>query len=176
MAIELIQAGIKKVVIVEKSAGFGGTWRDNRYPGCRCDIPAHLYSYSFAPNADWSRVYPDQVEILAYLNRVAAEHDLFRYTVFSAAVREAEWDPREGKWHVVVERQGSKETEFEDSFTITTDCLVSAVGQLNVPYRPKIPGLERFEGKVMHTARWSLEANLGGLRTGIIGNGESGLP
>lgn len=173
MAIKLIEAGINRIVIVEKSAGFGGTWRDNRYPGCRCDIPAHLYSFSFAPNADWSRVYPDQTEILAYLNKVAAEHDLFRYAVFSSAVEGAEWDQSNGKWHVTVQRQGVKDAEFESSFTITTDFLISAVGQLNVPYTPKIPGLEKFQGKVMHTARWSLEADLEGLRTGIIGNGRS---
>ncbi|KAK6369602.1 hypothetical protein LTS17_009508 [Exophiala oligosperma] len=175
MAIKLLEAGIKNIVIIEKSCGFGGTWRDNRYPGCRCDVPAHLYSFSFAPNPDWTRVYPDQIEILEYLNKVAADHDLFRYTTFAAVVRRAEWDESSNKWLIDVEHQSSKDSEFERSFTITTDFLISAVGQLNVPYTPKIPGIESFQGKVMHTARWAHDTNLEGLRVGIIGNGATAV-
>lgn len=173
MAIKLIEAGITKIVIIEKSAGFGGTWRDNRYPGCRCDVPAHLYSFSFAGNPDWSRVYPAQIEILAYLTKVATKYDLFQYIRFCSEVEGAVWNDTESKWKVTVKVLGSKDAEFESSYSIITDFLVSAVGQLNVPYTPNLPGLKTFKGKIMHSARWNLATDLQNLRIGIIGNGKT---
>ncbi|KAH7350441.1 cyclohexanone monooxygenase [Pyrenochaeta sp. MPI-SDFR-AT-0127] len=175
IAVKLIEAGITNIVIFEKSSGFGGTWRDNRYPGCRCDVPAHLYSYSFAGNPNWSRVYPGQEEILAYLTQVAGSHDLFRYTRFSSAVETATWDEVESRWKVSIRNLGAKDAEFDATYTMTADFLISAIGQLNEPYTPELPGLEGFGGKVVHSARWGSGIDLRGLRVGVVGNGATAV-
>lgn len=159
----------QNLIIVEKSAGLGGTWRDNKYPGCCCDVWSHLYSYSFEPNAEWTREYPGQEEILGYLLGVAHKYQLYRYIRFNTAVQEARWDDEAKKWNVAVEVLGGKDAEFGKEYTVACDYLVSAVGQLNMPRMPDIEGLEGFKGKVMHSARWDWSYDLKGKKAAIIG-------
>ncbi|EEH11581.1 monooxygenase [Histoplasma capsulatum G186AR] len=171
-AISLLKNDIHNFVIVEKSGGLGGTWRDNKYPGCCCDINSHLYSYSFEQNPSWSRLYPSQEEILMYLHDVAEKYKLFRYIRFNSTVEEARWDDDARKWRIVVKVAGeSKDAEFADQYTLTSDFLVSAVGQLNSPSYPPIPGIEDFQGRIIHSARWDWTYDIKGKRVGIIGNG-----
>ncbi|KIW02426.1 uncharacterized protein PV09_06242 [Verruconis gallopava] len=171
-AIDLITKNkCKNFIILEKSGGLGGTWRDNKYPGCCCDVWSHLYSYSFEQNPDWTREYPGQEEILEYLVGVAQKYELYRYVRFNTAVESAVWDDAAKKWKTKVQVQGNKDAEFCPSYTITSDFLVSAVGQLNVPQMPSIPGLDEFKGKLMHSARWDWSYDLQGKAVAIIGNG-----
>lgn len=130
---------------------------------------SHLYSYSFEQNPDWTREYPGQEEILAYLQGVAHKYQLYRYVRFNTAVQEARWDEETKKWLVDVEVLGGKDAEFNREYTIKSDFLVSAVGQLNVPRLPDIEGLEGFKGKVMHSARWDWTYDLAGKKAAIIG-------
>ncbi|KAF2498128.1 flavin-binding monooxygenase-like protein [Lophium mytilinum] len=172
MAIDLIRRNkCHNFVILEKSSGVGGTWHDNKYPGCCCDVSSHLYSYSFEQNPDWSRVYPGQEEILDYLIHVAEKYKLYKYIRFNTSVEEARWDDNELKWKTDVKVSGDKDSEFNDCYTITSDFLISAVGQLNQPAYPKIPGLDDFHGRVMHSARWDWSYDLSGKKIAIIGNG-----
>src|SRR3954465_12355165 len=97
-AIGLARAGVEDYLVLERAESIGGTWRDNTYPGCACDVPAHLYSYSFAPNPDWSRAYGRQSEILEYLRAVAAEHGVERRLRFDTELREARWDDHGSRW------------------------------------------------------------------------------
>ena len=132
---------------------------------------SHLYSYSFEQNPDWTREYPGQEEILRYLMGVAQKYDLYRHVRFNTAVESAQWDDASKKWKTTVSVQGGKDAEFGSTYTISSDFLVSAVGQLNVPRLPDIEGLEDFKGKLMHSARWDWSYSLGGKRVAIIGNG-----
>ncbi|KAK2806649.1 hypothetical protein FQN51_006615 [Onygenales sp. PD_10] len=171
-AISLLKNNINNFVIVEKSGGVGGTWRDNKYPGCCCDINSHLYSYSFEQNPNWSRLYPGQEEILQYLHTVAEKYKLFRHIRFNSSVEEARWDDATRKWVTAIHvGSGSKDAEYNNRYTITSDFLVSAVGQLNYPRYPSIQGIDDFQGKLMHSARWDWTYKLKGKRIGIIGNG-----
>ncbi|EER25406.1 Flavin-binding monooxygenase-like family protein [Coccidioides posadasii C735 delta SOWgp] len=170
-AINLIKNNIHNFVILEKSAGLGGTWRDNKYPGCCCDVYSHLYSFSFEQNPDWTRLYSDQQEILNYLRKVAAKYNLYPYIRFSSEVEESRWDEVEKKWCTKVKVIGSKDVEFGEEYSITSDFLVSGIGQLNYPQYPSIPGIETFKGKMMHSARWDWSYELKDKKIGIIGNG-----
>ncbi|OCT44178.1 flavin-binding monooxygenase [Cladophialophora carrionii] len=171
-AIDLIKRNnCRNFIILEKSGGLGGTWRDNKYPGCCCDVWSHLYSFSFEQNPDWTREYPGQEEILQYLMKVATKYELYRYVRFNTAVDSAKWDDAEKKWKTTVSVQGAKDAEFGSTYTITSDFLVSAVGQLNVPKMPDIPGVDEFRGKMMHSARWDWSYDLRGKKVAIIGNG-----
>lgn len=135
-----------------------------------------LYSYSFAQNSAWTREYPGQEEILAYLVSVAQEYNLYQHVRFNSSVEEARWDEKELKWKTKVSvASGSKDAEFNPEYTITSDFLVSAVGQLNVPRWPDIPGVESFEGKKMHSARWDWSYDLKDKRIAMLGNGEYNL-
>ncbi|KAF2180703.1 flavin-binding monooxygenase-like protein [Zopfia rhizophila CBS 207.26] len=177
MAIDLIRRNqCHNFIIVEKSSGVGGTWNDNKYPGCCCDVWSMLYSYSFEQNPDWTREYPGQEEILAsilhgYLRNVAHKYKLYKYIRFNTSVEAATWDDSASKWKIDVKVMGSKDAEFNSQYTIESDFLVSAVGQLNQPRYPAIPGLEDFKGKMMHSARWDWSYSLEGKKIGIIGNG-----
>ncbi|KAF2015458.1 flavin-binding monooxygenase-like protein [Aaosphaeria arxii CBS 175.79] len=172
MAIDLIKRNqCHNFIIVEKSAGIGGTWNDNKYPGCCCDVWSMLYSYSFEQNPDWTRAYPGQEEILNYLRNVAHKYKLYKYIRFNTAVEAATWDDSAAKWKIDVKVTGDKEAEFCPSYTIESDFLISAVGQLNQPRYPEIEGLENFKGKLMHSARWDWSYKLEGKKIGIIGNG-----
>ncbi|KAF2723956.1 FAD/NAD(P)-binding domain-containing protein [Polychaeton citri CBS 116435] len=172
-AIDLIRRNnCQNFIILEKSTSVGGTWYDNKYPGCCCDVWSMLYSYSFEQKSDWTRLYPGQEEILEYVVNVAEKYGLFRHMRFNSAVEGARWDDDERKWKVKVSvAKGSKEAEGCEAYTISSDFLVSAVGQLNQPKWPDIVGLDEFGGKVMHSARWDWTYDLKGKNIGLIGNG-----
>ncbi|OAG36939.1 hypothetical protein AYO21_08900 [Fonsecaea monophora] len=172
MAIDLLRrTKSRDFVIFEKSSGLGGTWRDNRYPGCCCD--GKLTFYSFEQNPGWTREYAGQEEILDYLLRVAHKYDLYRYIRFNTSVEKTNWDDKSKTWNTTVQVQGGKDAEFGRTYTIKSDFLVSAVGQLNIPRVPNIDGLPEFEGKVMHSARWDWTYDLKGKKVAIIGSGST---
>ncbi len=161
-AIKLREAGIEDVVLLESAATYGGTWRANTYPGCACDVPSGLYSFSFAPTGNWSRLYGTQPEILAYINEVARGHGLEQITRFGVTVTSADW--REDRWHL--------ETS---SGPLTATFAIAAAGPWNEPLYPEIPGLDSFEGPVFHSARWDHEVDLAGKRVATVGSGASAV-
>ncbi|KAI5361854.1 Putative flavin monooxygenase, FAD/NAD(P)-binding domain superfamily [Septoria linicola] len=173
VAIDLIKRNkCRNFIVLEKSAGVGGTWLDNKYPGCCCDVWSALYSYSFAKNPDWTREYPGQEEILQYLMKVAQDYKLYSHFRFNTSVEGAKWDDKEKKWTVSVKTApGSKEAEFNPAYDIKADFVVSAVGQLNQPKWPEIPGVEEFDGKRMHSSRWDWSYDLKDKKIAMIGNG-----
>jgi cation diffusion facilitator CzcD-associated flavoprotein CzcO len=165
MAIKLQEAGIDDYVILERADAIGGTWRDNHYPGCACDVPAHLYSFSFFPNPDWSRTYAPQPEIRAYIERCAAHYQLHRKVRFDADVIGAELDERAATWTV----------RTRDGRTFVGDFLVAAIGGLSRPLVPSLPGIERFAGRTWHSAKWDHDAPLDGKTVAVIGTGASAI-
>ncbi len=165
MAINLERAGIRSFTIYEKSSGVGGTWRDNSYPGAGCDIPSHLYSFSFDRRADWSRHYALQPEILRYLEDCADRFGLRSRIRFGTEIVGARFDDGDALWHL---RTRSGET-------FTADVLVTGLGQLNRPSVPEIPGLEQFAGTTFHSARWDHSRDLAGKSVAVIGNGASAV-
>jgi cation diffusion facilitator CzcD-associated flavoprotein CzcO len=165
MAIRLRDAGRTDFAILEKASALGGTWRDNTYPGCACDIPSRLYSYSFAPEGDWSRRYAPQPEILAYIDSVARRHDVHRFTRFDTAVETITWDEAARHWHV----------QASDGRRFTARAVVSAVGGIHIPHVPDLPGLDEFAGPAFHTARWHHDVDLTGKRVAVIGTGASAI-
>ena len=164
VGIRLREAGIEDFVILERADDLGGTWRDNHYPGCCCDIPSHVYSYSFALNPDWTRGFAPQAEILDYLRRTAERHGVLPHVRFGHEVREAAWDEAAGRWDV--ETAGGR---FSAQF------LVAAAGALSDPTYPDIPGLDRFQGTAFHSARWDHDHDLDGERVAVIGTGASAI-
>jgi cation diffusion facilitator CzcD-associated flavoprotein CzcO len=164
MAIRLKQAGIDDFVVLERANEVGGTWRDNTYPGCQCDIPSALYSFSFAPNPDWSRAYPLQSEIRDYLRRCAEDYGVMPYIRFGHEVVGADWDEGARSWRL--ETSGG---------SFTADMLVGGFGGLSQPSFPDIPGLDAFEGKVFHSAAWDHDHDLTGERVAVIGTGASAV-
>lgn len=136
-----------------------------------CIVWSHLYSYSFDANPNWTREYPGQEEIHAYLVGVAERWGLYRHIRFNTAVDEARWNESEKKWKVALKVCGQKEAEFGMQYTLSSEYLVSGVGQLNLPHYPEIEGIDNFGGKIMHSARWDWSFNLEGKKIGIIGNG-----
>lgn len=174
MAIDLIKRNkCHNFIIVEKSSGIGGTWNDNKYPGCCCDVWSMLYSYSFEQNPDWTREYPGQEEILEYLRNVASKYQLYKYIRFNTSVEAATWDDTTSRWKVDVKVTGGKDAEYSPSYSIESDFLISAVGQLNQPRYPDIEGLNDFKGKIMHSARWDWSYDMTDKKIGIVGNGTS---
>ena len=164
MAIRLERAGLSSYTVFEKASDLGGTWRDNSYPGAGCDIPSHLYSYSFEKYASWTRRYPGQPEILAYMQHCADKYDVRRKVRFDTEVTSAVFDG--SRWQVTIAGDAAGESE---SF----DLVVMSVGQLNRPHLPEIPGMADFEGVSFHSARWNHEHDLTGKRVAVIGNGSS---
>jgi cation diffusion facilitator CzcD-associated flavoprotein CzcO len=162
-SIRLDEAGIEHVVL-ERAADVGGTWRDNTYPGCRCDVPSHLYSFSFAPNPGWSETYSPQPEIQSYLRRTAQERGVVARTRFGHTVRDASWDAAAARWRV--------ETDHGE---LTCDVLLLGNGPLAEPALPDIPGLEGFAGDVFHSARWPAGIDLRGRRVAVVGTGASAI-
>jgi cation diffusion facilitator CzcD-associated flavoprotein CzcO len=163
LGIQLRRSGFDSFAILEQGDGVGGVWRDNTYPGLTCDVPSHLYSFSFEPNHEWSRRFPPQREILAYLERCVDKHGLRDHIRLRVEVESAEFDSGQGRWRI---RLGGGET-------IDADVLVAATGQLSRPAYPAIPGLDEFEGKVFHSARWDHSYGLAGKRVAVIGTGAS---
>jgi cation diffusion facilitator CzcD-associated flavoprotein CzcO len=162
MGIRLRQAGIEDFEILERSHDIGGTWRDNSYPGCAVDVQSHLYSYSFAPNPDWSSVYSPQEEIWAYIRRCADEFGATEHVRVGSEVLGADWDDARQRW-LVETSAGPLEAQF----------LVSAMGPLSERSRPAIPGLDTFEGACFHSAAWEHGYDLAGKRVAVIGTGAS---
>jgi cation diffusion facilitator CzcD-associated flavoprotein CzcO len=164
MAIRLKQEGIEDFVVLERAEDVGGVWRYNTYPGCRCDVPSHLYSFSFAPNPNWSQTYSSQPEIRDYLGRCADEYGIRPHIHTKVEVLWGAWSEEAQRWQV--------ETS---AGTLTPNVLVSCMGPLTEPKLPDVEGLERFEGKVMHSARWDHEYELSGKRVASIGTGASAI-
>jgi len=164
MAAALKRAGIEDFIVVDRAADIGGTWRDNTYPGLACDVPSHLYSFSFRPGR-WSRRFPPREEILSYLHAVAAERGLGPHLRFGAGVAAATFDERGGTWDLTL----------ESGETLRADAVVSAVGQLGRPALPDIPGREDFAGPSWHSARWDHTAALAGKRVAVVGTGASAI-
>lgn len=169
------QGNGRRFVILEKNTQVGGTWNDNRYPGCCCDVWSHLYSLSYAPNTDWSREYSGQQEILEYLVGVATKYNLFRHIRFNTSVVGSTFDDATGTWTTRVRSDGGKAAEFSAEYSIRSSFLVSGVGQLNDPKMPSLKGLQDFQGKVMHSSRWDRSVVLEGKRVAVIGNGASAI-
>lgn len=164
-AMQLRRAGVDDFTIVEKSDELGGTWHDNTYPGAACDVPSHLYSFSFAPKADWTRKFPAQSEILDYLKECARRYGLGPHLRLGTEVRAMRWSDATCRWHVTL----SSGEELD------VDLVVSGTGQLNRPFVPEIDGLETFGGTVFHSARWNHDHDLTGERVAVVGNAASAV-
>ncbi|MFF9146212.1 flavin-containing monooxygenase [Streptomyces sp. NPDC014861] len=163
-AVRLRREGITDFVVLERADSVGGTWRDNSYPGCACDVPSHLYSFSFAPNPDWPRTFSGQRHIRAYLEHVADTFGLRPHLRLNHEVRRMEWDADELRWRI--------ETS---SGSFSADVIVSATGPLSDPRIPDVPGIDGFTGKVFHSARWDHDYDLRGKRVAMIGTGASAI-
>lgn len=164
MAIHLKRAGIDDFVILERAADLGGTWRDNSYPGCACDVESHLYSFSFALNPDWTRRFAPQPEIQAYLKRCAERFGIVPHIRFGHEVLGATWDDRASEWRVDTARG-----------VIRASALVLGNGPLSDPVIPDLPGLATFAGDVFHSAAWRHDIDLAGRDVAVIGTGASAI-
>ena len=164
MGIELQKRGVD-FLILEKADDIGGTWRDNTYPGAACDVPSHLYSFSFEPKPDWTHVFSYQPEILDYLSGVTDKYGLRRHIRFNSHVKRAHWDDAEYRWHVFTESGQEYVAHF----------LISGAGALHIPSLPDIPGLDEFVGPTFHTAQWDHSVDLNGKRVAVIGTGASAI-
>lgn len=161
----LKQAGIESFTILEKAQEVGGVWRENTYPGAACDVPSHLYSFSFEPHYPWSCRYGKQAEILEYLRHVARKHDLLRHVRFGCEVLGADYDAPSGLWHI----------RLRGGETLQANMLIAAVGQLHQPQIPQIEGLEHFKGRSFHSARWDHSYDFKGKSVAVIGTGPSAV-
>jgi cation diffusion facilitator CzcD-associated flavoprotein CzcO len=165
MGVRLKRAKIESFTLLERAAEIGGTWRDNQYPGCACDVQSQLYSYSFEPNAGWSRAFAEQGEIREYLRRCADKYGLRRHIRFGQEVTRASFDDARCLWTV--------ETSSGDTYRARV--VVSAMGALSNPAYPTIPGMERFEGERFHSATWNRGYDFAGKRVAVIGSGASAI-
>ncbi|HTF32667.1 MAG TPA: NAD(P)/FAD-dependent oxidoreductase [Myxococcota bacterium] len=165
MGIRLLKAGISSFIIFEKSDRVGGTWYDNSYPGAGCDVPSHLYCYSFEPNPNWSRKFSLQLEIQDYLDHCAVKYGLMKHIRFRTEIAGASFDEGQGVWRM-------RTTTGEE---LCAHVLVSATGQLNRPHVPKLLGLDCFEGTTFHSARWNHDHDLAGENVAVVGNGASAI-
>jgi cation diffusion facilitator CzcD-associated flavoprotein CzcO len=164
-AIELKRHGFEDVTILERADELGGTWHYNTYPGAACDVPSHLYSFSYAQRRDWSRLCSPQKEILEYLRDVAREHDVERRIVTATEAGECRWDSDRGLWQVTA----------TDGRSWQAEALVIATGQLHRPAYPPIDGIERFAGHSFHSAEWDHDYDLTGRRVAVVGTGASAV-
>ncbi len=165
MAIALLRAGRRDFVVLERADDLGGTWRDNRYPGCACDVPSHLYSYSFAPNPAWSRRYSGWREILAYLRVVATRHGVLPFLRFGHAVARLDFDAAAARWRVTL----------ADGRMLRARVVVSAIGGFSRPRLPEIAGRDTCRGIALPSARWDPDVVLAGRRVAVIGTGASAI-
>lgn len=165
MAIQLKAAGRDDFVVLEQHSELGGTWRDNTYPGCACDVPSPLYSFSFDPNPRWSRFFASQDEIWDYLRDSARRHGIEPHLRCEATVTAATFDAQEGRWHV----------EVNGREVIEARVVVSAVGALQLPKVPDLPGLDSFAGVAFHSARWRHDHDLRGRDVAVVGTGASAV-
>lgn len=162
-AIKLREAGYRDVTVYEKADRLGGTWRDNTYPGLTCDVPSHLYRYTFAANPDWTRRFPPGAEIRGYFEGVAAQYGVDELIRYNAEITEARHGP--GGWRL----------GFADGREDRADVVIAATGVLREPVYPDIPGLDSFAGACFHSARWDHSVDLAGKRVGVIGTGSTGV-
>jgi cation diffusion facilitator CzcD-associated flavoprotein CzcO len=165
MAITLQRSGRQDFVILEKDSDLGGTWRDNSYPGCVCDVPSYLYSFSFEPNPRWTRMFSPQQEIWDYLRHCVDKYGLAAHLRYGAQVTGARFDETSATWEV----------EVNGGELITARALVAGVGALHVPQVPAIPGLPTFEGTAFHSARWRHDVDLTGRTVAVVGTGASAV-
>ncbi len=163
-AVSLLREGRSDFVVLERADSVGGTWRDNSYPGCACDVPSRLYSLSFAPNPEWTRAFSRQPEIKAYLERTAHDFGVLPYCRFGADLQEARWDDAAQHWVVTTSRG-----------TLTADAIVAGTGGLSNPKLPEIKGIETFAGTMFHSAEWRHDHDLTGERVAVIGTGASAI-
>lgn len=163
LALQRMNGRQEDFIVLEQAQSPGGTWRDNRYPGCACDVPSHLYSLSGAPPWDWQRKYAEAPDIEAYLAHLA--HSLGSRIRYRAQVTSASWQAHKQLWQV----------ELNDGSCLTCRFLVAGVGPLSEPAWPDFPGVENFTGPLLHTARWSKNQDLKGQRVGLIGTGASAI-
>lgn len=164
-AIQLMQHGFEDLVVLDRGDDVGGTWRDNTYPGAACDVPSHVYSFSFAPNPNWSRSFSPQAEIHAYLRKTALEWGVLPKLRLSRTVTDATWDPAALRWIVTT---GNGET-------YRARVLIAAAGPLSEPTIPDIPGLDTFPGAIFHSATWDHDHDLAGRRVAVVGTGASAI-
>jgi cation diffusion facilitator CzcD-associated flavoprotein CzcO len=160
----LRRAGIGDVVVFERAGEVGGTWRDNTYPGCACDVPSALYSFSFAPNPAWGRLYAGQPEIQQYAREIAHAHGVLEHVVTGADVLGAAWDDAAQRWRIRTSRGDW-----------TARALISATGPWSEPVLPDVPGLDTFAGELFHSSRWNHELDLTGRSVAVIGTGASAV-
>jgi cation diffusion facilitator CzcD-associated flavoprotein CzcO len=165
MGVKLLDAGMKSFLILERAGEVGGTWRDNHYPGCACDIQSHLYSFSFEQNPRWTRMFAPQPEIKAYLQHCADKYGLLPHVRFGADVATARYEETEAQWHVTT----------RDGRSFRARALVAGIGGLAIPAIPSIDGLETFEGKRFHSAGWDHQYDFAGKRVAVIGTGASAI-
>ena len=165
MAIKLQQAGIHSFKLIERGDEVGGTWRDNTYPGCECDVQSHLYSLSFEPNTDWSKKYSTWREIRDYIIGVADKHKLREKIQFNTALNGADFDKESGTWQV----------KLSDGSKLISRFVITAVGPLSNPSVPEISGKETFKGPIFHSAYWDHNTDLKGKKIAVIGTGASAI-
>lgn len=165
MGIRLRQAGITDFIILDRGSEVGGTWRDNHYPGCACDVPSRLYSFSFQPNPDWSRKYAPQAEIWAYLKNCVDQYDLASHIHCNRELGRAVYSEPDARWRL----------ECKDGQRIECQVLISATGGLSRAALPAIPGLECFSGPAFHSSDWRHDIDLSGKTVGVIGTGASAI-
>jgi cation diffusion facilitator CzcD-associated flavoprotein CzcO len=165
MAIKLKQSGENDFIVFEKDNGVGGTWRVNSYPGCACDVQSHLYSYSFEPNPNWTRLFAPQPEIRSYLEHCAQKYALMPHVRLGCNISQLRWNETEQRWHI----------SDSDGNYYTADVVVSGMGGLSTPALPEIRGLDKFQGKVFHSQQWDHEYDFHGKRVAVIGTGASAI-
>ncbi|MFT5441070.1 MAG: cation diffusion facilitator CzcD-associated flavoprotein CzcO [Myxococcota bacterium] len=163
--IKLLEKGQDDFLIFDRAPRVGGTWHRNTYPGLQCDIAAHLYCYSFAPNPDWSSPFPPQPEIQAYLEKTAFDHGLKPYLRLGNGIASAQWNEATARWQLVLDNGDEVESQF----------VISAVGMFGASITPKIPGLDTFEGTKFHSAHWKHDHDLSGERIAVIGSAASAV-
>jgi cation diffusion facilitator CzcD-associated flavoprotein CzcO len=164
-AIRLRQQGRTDFVVLEKAGGIGGTWRDNSYPGCACDVQSHLYSFSFAQNPDWTRMYAGYAEIRAYMEDCADRFGVREHVRCGAEVTGARWDEDAALWRLQV--NGGEQ--------LTARAVIAGLGGLSRPAFPDLDGLAEFSGPVLHSARWDHDVDLDGKRVVVVGTGASAI-
>jgi cation diffusion facilitator CzcD-associated flavoprotein CzcO len=168
MGIALKKAGFHDFVILDKGDDLGGTWRDNQYPGCACDVPSPLYSYSYELNPNWSHLFAPQQEIWDYLRMCARKHHVDEHIRYGCTVERVDWDDDTRRWTIVTVEHG-------EVGSYQARAVVSAAGALHLPSYPDIPGAERFGGTSFHSARWDRSCDLTGKRVAVIGTGASAI-
>lgn len=165
MGIKLKQAGIDDFIILERGRDVGGTWRDNHYPGAACDVPSHLYSFSFEPNRRWTRAFSPQSEILEYLRHCAKKYQIMSHIRFGANVCSASYDEPTAQWRI----------KCDDGSEYIARFFITGTGGLSRPVYPDIPGLKEFSGAIFHSAEWNHKVDLSGKSVAVIGTGASAI-